>query len=95
MHDGARGKARNSLLAIGMGLTLVPVVTASAAVEASPICKAYNADVKLQSKATAGLAKEMASGKWSSIQKERSPSSAVTQVPGRISRHCSAVRRPR
>jgi hypothetical protein len=57
------------LLAIGMGLTLVPAVTASAAVETSAICKAYNADVKLQSKATAGLAKEMASGKWSSIQK--------------------------
>jgi hypothetical protein len=65
------GKAKLgiSLLAIGMGLTAVPAVTASAAVETSAICKAYNADVKLQSKATAGLAKEMASGKWSSIQK--------------------------
>lgn len=58
-----------SLLAIAMGLAVVPAVTASAAVETSAICKAYNADVKLQSKATAGLGKEIASGKWSSIQK--------------------------
>jgi hypothetical protein len=64
-----KAKLGISLLAIGMGLTVVPAVTASAAVETSAICKAYNADVKLQSKSTAGLAKEMASGKWSSIQK--------------------------
>jgi hypothetical protein len=58
-----------SLLVIAIGLTLVPAVTASAAVETSAICKAYNTDVKLQSKASAALAKQMASGKWSSIQK--------------------------
>jgi hypothetical protein len=57
------------LLAIGMGLTLVPTVTASAAVETSAICKAYSTDVKLQSKASTALAKQLASGKWSSIQK--------------------------
>jgi hypothetical protein len=57
------------LVVIGMGLTLVPAATGSAAVETSGICNSYNTYVKQQSKATAGLAKEMASGKWSSIQK--------------------------
>jgi hypothetical protein len=56
-------------VAIGMGLTLVPAVTASATVETSAVCKAYNTDVKLQSKGSAALAKQIASGKWSSIQK--------------------------
>jgi hypothetical protein len=64
-----RAKLGISLLAIAMGLTLVPALTASAAVETSAICKSYNTFVKQQSKATAGLAKEMASGKWSAIQK--------------------------
>jgi hypothetical protein len=64
-----KAKLGISLLAIGMVLTLVPAVTASAEVEKSAICKAYTADVNLQSKGSAALAKEMESGTWSSIQK--------------------------
>ena len=64
-----RAKLGISLLAIGMGLPLVPAVTASAAAETSASCKAYNSDVKELSKDSAAVAKQLASGKWSSIQK--------------------------
>jgi hypothetical protein len=57
------------MLAVGLALTLVPAVTASATVAKSSLCKAYNAEVNQQSKGSASLAKEMESGKWSSIKK--------------------------
>ena len=64
-----KAKLGISLLAIAMGLTLVPAVTASAAVETSANCKAYNSDVKLLETNSAAVAKQLTSGKWSSIQK--------------------------
>jgi hypothetical protein len=58
-----------SVLAMAMGLTLIPAVTASATVEKSAICKAYAKDVNTQTKGSAALTKEMASGNWSVVQK--------------------------
>jgi hypothetical protein len=57
------------MLAVGLGMALLPAATASATIEKSAICKAYNTEVAKQSKGSAALAKEMESGKWSSIQK--------------------------
>jgi hypothetical protein len=57
------------MLALGMALTLVPTVTASAAVEKSAVCQAYAKDVNSQTKGSANLAKEMESGNWSAVQK--------------------------
>jgi hypothetical protein len=64
-----RAKIGIGTLAVGMALTLVPAATASATVAKSSLCKAYNAEVKQQSKGSAALAREMASGKWSAIKK--------------------------
>jgi hypothetical protein len=55
-------------LAVGLAVTLLPAATASATVEKSSICKAYQSEVTKQTKASGTLAKEMASGKWSSIK---------------------------
>jgi hypothetical protein len=56
-------------LAVAMALALLPAATASATVERSSLCQAYNAEVKQQQKGSVELGKEMASGKWSSMQK--------------------------
>jgi enterochelin esterase-like enzyme len=50
-------------------MALLPVTTASATIEKSSLCKAYNAEVKQQKKGSVALGKEMASGSWSSMQK--------------------------
>jgi hypothetical protein len=56
-------------LAAAMGLALLPATTASATVAKSSLCKAYNAEVKQQQKGSAAFEREMASGKWASMQK--------------------------
>jgi hypothetical protein len=56
-------------LAMTTAMALLPATTASATVEKSSLCQAYNAEVKQQSKGSAALEREMASGKWSSMQK--------------------------
>jgi hypothetical protein len=57
------------MLAAGVAMALLPAATASATIEKSAICKAYANDVNQQTKGSTALAKEMASGKWSAIQK--------------------------
>jgi hypothetical protein len=57
------------VMAIGMALAVVPAATASASIEKSSICKAYNAEVAKQTKASTNLAKEMESGNWNTIKK--------------------------
>jgi hypothetical protein len=64
-----RAKLGVGMLAVGVGMALLPAATASATIEKSAICTAYTKDVNEQAKGSAGLAKEMASGKWSVIQK--------------------------
>jgi hypothetical protein len=71
-----RAKLEFGTLAVGIAFTmttalalLLPATTASATVEKSSLCKAYTAEVKQQSKGSAALEREMASGKWSSVQK--------------------------
>ncbi len=63
-----RAKLGMGMLAVGLALALVPAATASAAVEKSALCKAYQNEVTKQSNASGALAKEMESGKWSSIR---------------------------
>jgi ribosome-associated toxin RatA of RatAB toxin-antitoxin module len=55
-------------MAVGMALAVVPAATASASIEKSSICKAYKTEVTKQTKASANVAKEMESGKWSEIK---------------------------
>jgi hypothetical protein len=57
------------MLALGMVLTLVPTVAASAAVEKSAVCQAYAKDVNTQTKGSAALAKQLESGNWTTAQK--------------------------
>jgi hypothetical protein len=64
-----RAKLGVGMLAVGVAMALLPAATASATIEKSAICKAYTKDVNEQSKGSSALAKEMASGKWSVIQK--------------------------
>jgi hypothetical protein len=55
-------------LALALALALVPAATASASIEKSSVCQAYKSEVTKQTKASTNLAKEMESGKWSSIK---------------------------
>jgi hypothetical protein len=57
------------MLALGLALTLVPTVTASAAVEKSAVCQAYAKDVNTQTKGSTALAKQLESGNWATAQK--------------------------
>jgi hypothetical protein len=56
------------MLVGGLALALVPAATASASIEKSAVCQAYKSEVTKQAKGSANLAKEMESGKWSSIR---------------------------
>jgi hypothetical protein len=76
-------------LAMTTALALLPATPASATVEKSSLCKAYTAEVKQQSKGSAALEREMASGKWSSMQKAllgtfNKEANAEKQFAGRI-----------
>jgi hypothetical protein len=64
-----RARLGMGMLALGLTLALLPAVTASATVEKSSLCKAYQTEVTKQTKASGTVAKEMESGKWSSIKK--------------------------
>ncbi len=63
-----RARLGMGMLAVGLALALLPAATASATVEKSSLCKAYQAEVAKQTKASGTVAKEMESGKWSSIK---------------------------
>jgi hypothetical protein len=56
------------MLVVGLALALVPAATASASIEKSAVCRAYNSEVTKQTKGSANLAKDMESGNWSSIR---------------------------
>ncbi len=64
-----RARLGIGMLAVGLTLALLPAATASATVEKSALCKAYQSEVAKQTKASATVAKEMASGKWSTVKK--------------------------
>jgi hypothetical protein len=55
-------------VALALALALVPAANASASIEKSSVCKAYKSEETTQTKGSANLAKEMESGKWSSIK---------------------------
>jgi hypothetical protein len=64
-----RAKLWTALLAVGVGMAIVPVTTASATVAKSSICKAYTAEQNKQLKASSALEKDITSNNWSKVQK--------------------------
>ena len=64
-----RAKVGAGMLAIGVAMAVWPAASASAGVDKSSICQAYQAEVKKQTSASTKLQKVIEGGSWTTIKK--------------------------